>query len=845
MMRAPLATTTSPLHRARMQCPPPAPLSLSRPRLLTCLDQGRRLPLTLVVAPAGFGKTTLLAEWAASQPSSVVWLSVDESDRDLSRFVADLCMALEAPFTPLSSAALARMRQWPSAPARETGATFAATLHELDADVVLVVDDFHRAASLPVEEFLRGLLQVPVPRFHLMLGTRGDPALPLRRWRLDGRIAEIRASDLQCTDAEALALLDEIAPAPDNALLVPSLQQQMEGWMAGLRMAAMALRGGAGRDRITPHCTIEPGVLALLAEEVLDQQTADVQDFLLRTALPDAFSIGLAGVLLDETSADLCQAHVDALFRHGLFLERTEGDWFRYHPLFLTLLRQQGLRRLSDTARNALHARTSAWFAEQGMVEEAIRYRLASHDPPGAAALVEAQVHPALNRGDRRLIAAWLELLPDTLLWSSPWLLLARGWVSDLAGHFASRTHLLATAERLMEHTALEPLERRALQGEIATQRVSNLALIEIDPEATLALAQQALADTPDEHRFVAGIATQIIGCALQTLGRTAEAVQWLTEAATRDEERVDVKLMQALSALTYIHLQAGNAPAGEHVARHLLALTERHDLLGYAAWAHRTLGWNAYERNDLAMAVPHFAAILDDSRRVHLSAACEAAFGLALAYQAQGAGAEADRVLQRLDAIILELNALEYQPIIRGFHARLSLLRGRPEPALVWLRSDDIGLMGVTMHSKEHTLTTRIKVQLAEGSPECLADAERSVEDLIAFAASRHFPMRQAELLALAALVYEARDKPEAAVAAMARSVALASAMGLRRTYLDLGPAVVPHLRQVAAQTPPTPYLEGLLDAFRNAASQAGNAAVLPDARAARMRSRRIRPRQ
>jgi LuxR family transcriptional regulator, maltose regulon positive regulatory protein len=810
------AISGPPIRRGKLRLPQPGRGLVLRPRLTARLDRSLQVPLTLVSAPAGFGKTTLLTEWAASQTIPLAWLALDAGDRNLEHLATHIIAVIETLVPGVTAPVRDLLRRPLPAPAAEIGICLADALLDLAHDVVLVVDDYHVAASRDVERFLGGLLQSIPPLFHLLLATRSDPALPLARMRLHGHVNELRAADLRFSDEEARALLATAGRVEDNPALVAALQQQTGGWIAGLRLATLALPVVEDLVRINEIVAGNQHLMDFLVEEVLATQPVSVQDFLLRTAIVDRICAPLADTLLDLPQGD-SQAVLERLSHESLFLEPTDdGEWLRYHPLFHSLLLHQLEVRLRPQEIAALHARASTWFAARGFLDLAIQHSIAAGDMAGTATLVELHVSTALDREDWNTVASWLRLLPEAIIASRPTLLLAKGWVSHFSGRSVPIRTMLSELNALLMTLDADRSVTAALEAErdiLSFAAIGARFTTSPDPHEVVAFLRRTVEQTPAHHRLAAGLANFWLGCALQAIGRTDEALRWLTGVVEHSEERIDAGSIRALGGLMFVHRQAGNIRACEAVARHTLALAERHGLPVAAGWARWMLGWLAYERDELAIATEHFSAAVADYRRVHLHCACEAMFGQALVYQAQGMPADAASTLSRLLEIIFDSNALEYLPLFRGFEARLALLQGEPRRAIDWLQIED----GVTIESNaldafDHAFLTQIKVLLAEGSDESLARAWRVIEEFRTYTEARHHGAHQVEMLALSALVLDARGETEPALAALQRSVELAAHGEFFRTFVDLGPALTALLRQLAAHVPSMSYLHHLL---------------------------------
>ena len=396
-----------------------------RPRLVQRLDEGLAAGhrLTLVSAPAGFGKTTLVGEWVAGCGRPVAWLSLDEGDSDPSRFLTYLIAALQT-VVPGIGEGVVTVLQSPQPPPLES--TLTALLNELTTipgAVVLVLDDYHALDARPVDDALAFIVEHLPPQVHLVIATREDPALPLARLRARGQLTELRGADLRFTPSEAAAFLNEVMHLDLSAEQVAALDARTEGWIAGLQLAAISMQGRADVGGfIESFAGSNRFVLDYLLEEVLQRQSESVQAFLLRTSILDRLCGPLCDALLGDTNAS-SQETVEYLDRANLFLVPldTERRWYRYHHLFAELLRQRRQQAAGSAAdRDEDHIRASEWFEANGLEIEAFEHAAAGHDVERAERLIEGGGMPLHNRGALAPILRWLGSLPTTVLDARP-----------------------------------------------------------------------------------------------------------------------------------------------------------------------------------------------------------------------------------------------------------------------------------------------------------------------------------------------------------------------------------------------------------------------------------------
>ena len=407
---------SGPLLETKLHVPRWQRSLVARPRLSERLRRGAESALTLVSAPAGFGKTTLLAEWlavAAADERSVAWLSLDQRDNDPALFWTYLVAALNAG-APAVGAGRLLLLQRPQPP-NEAG--LVALLNDLDAisnDVVLVLDDYHVIEARDVQDGMAFLLEHLPPQIHLVIASRTDPALPLARLRGRGELAEIRAADLRFTPGEAAAYLNGVGLAL-TAADVAALEGRTEGWIAALQLAALSMQG---REDVTAFIDGFAGddryIVDFLAEEVLQRQPEHVQHFLLQTSILDR----LSGPLCDAvTGQDGGKTKLAELERENLFLVPLDDRrrWYRYHQLFADVLHARLRDEQPDDVPD-LHQRASEWYEQNGEPSEAIRHALAAGDFERAADLVELAIPAMLRNRQEAAVLGWLELLPDEVV---------------------------------------------------------------------------------------------------------------------------------------------------------------------------------------------------------------------------------------------------------------------------------------------------------------------------------------------------------------------------------------------------------------------------------------------
>ncbi len=466
---------SEPLLLTKLHVPRQRSNVVLRPRLIERLNDGMHRKLTLISAPAGFGKTTLVGEWVAGCECPVAWLSLDEGDSDPSRFLAYLGAALltiDGTNTGDSSGLL-----HPSQPqSRSTESLLTELLNEISAipnRFVLVLDDYHVIDSKPVDQALKFLVEHQPPQMHLAIATREDPPLPLARLRASGQLSELRAADLRFAPAEAADFLNQVMGLNLRDADITALDSRTEGWIAGLQLAALSMQGISDTgDFIKAFAGSNRFVLDYLAEEVLERQPNRVRDFLLQTAILDR----LSGSLCDAvTTQDGGRGMLEALERGNLFVVPLDDQrqWYRYHHLFADVLQAQLLDARPDHI-SSLHRRASAWYEQNGFASDAIRHALAAEDFDRAAGLVELAWSAMDVSYQSATWLGWVKALPDALIRVRPVLSVGYAWALLDGGELEASEARLHDAELCLDTptdkmVVVDQEQFRSLLASIAT----------------------------------------------------------------------------------------------------------------------------------------------------------------------------------------------------------------------------------------------------------------------------------------------------------------------------------------------------------------------------------------
>ncbi|HET7012538.1 MAG TPA: LuxR C-terminal-related transcriptional regulator [Streptosporangiaceae bacterium] len=797
------------LLATKLHLPSPQAGFVPRPRLVDRLDEGLGRGLVLVCAPAGYGKTVLLAGWAGHGRRPVAWLSLDAGDNDPARFWRHAVAALDGA-RPGIGGRIGPLLGPPPPPSFEPLVT--ALINELTAgpeasEVLLVLDDYHLVDSQPVHASVAFLLEHQPPGVRLVLASRADPPLALARLRARGQLTELRAAELRFTADEAAVMLREAARADLPDADVSALAERTEGWAAGLQLAGLSLRG---QEDVAGFVAAFTGshryVLDYLAEEVLELQPDQVRAFLLETSVLERLSGALCDAVTDRAGSQALLEHVE---RAGLFLvplDEVRG-WWRYHHLFADLLRAR-LQAEQSSRLPQLHRNAAAWFSEHGLADDAIRHAAAGGELGWAARLIEQHFDEVFYlRGEAATIQRWMAALPAELVQARPRLLLAQAQMAAAGGQAETVERAADAAERAFAGAADEPFEPTVgtdtsllanIPAHIALDR-SYAAQLRGDADGTAAFASQALTELGDDEWMVRSIAQGLLAVAEWLRGRLTEAEHafgssiggWRAAGQSTVTAWGGYQLSQVLLAQGRLDeavrtcqqaLETGAVPGTPSPAA--------------AGPAYACLGEVAYQRNDLDAALRYVTDGIALSRQFVYTAPMAAGLvTLAWIRHVSGdPGGALETIEEAVRAAPGPASVLNPVPAQR---ARLLLAQGDLAAAARWTQDSGLAADDEPDYAREPGHLVLARVLLAQGRP---GPALALLHRLHSAAVAQDRTGSLIEVGALRALALAATGEEAAAVAALAAALALACPQGYVRVFTDEGPPMAALLSRLIA---------------------------------------------
>lgn len=799
-----------PLLRTKLHRPQYDTDVVLRAQLFARLDEGLRYPVSLVSAPAGFGKSTLLSAWLQQCPVRSTWLSLDAEDSDLDIFLTYFVAAVRVlePQACAETEALARLSV--PAPIHVLAHQLVNDLDEIGQRFVLVLDDYDRIESQAVHELMSILVRRPPRALRLVLAARRDPPLPLARLRAAGLMAEVRMGDLRLQPQEVTAFWHSKLGQPLDTAAIDTLDRVIEGWPAGLRLAAISAYLSPDPQRTIASMASSSGhATEYLFREIFMHLTEDKQHCLLRIAVLDRFCGPLCDAMCaapdDQVAGSTGSGFVEWLKSMNLFLVPLddEGIWYRFHHLFLQLLRQQQKKRLGSADVAVLHTRASEWFAQAGLLDDALASALLIPSETLALAVIEQQRVAVLNQEDWPRMRRWLDLFSPQFYAQAPLLWLVKANV--LMNQFRM-AELDASLDNLAGYEAFAA-EAACLRAQTCFWRG--------DAARSLELARIALATLAPDNIHARGNALVMMAFALQMQGNAEAGLERLMQELNGAAEHNPVLTARILLAMTGVNQAVGRLSHVIRFAQRLLAVGEHSHLVASRGWGNYLLGCAYYWRNELAQAEKHFGAVVEQPLGAHAMASMHSHFGLALTYLAQGRLDESQDVAEAVQLWAAEAGAISLARQVEAFAAHLALLQGRQAAAFAWAATYAESPPSLPLYFLENTLLILAHVCLAQGRPDQLARAGRVLSDMHRFVEETHNSLHTIDVLALEALLYDALHQPERARDALQQALALAEPARVVRPFVDLGPRMAALLHAASKSEPHAPYAAQLLAAF------------------------------
>lgn len=790
------------LLTTKLYIPPPRPGLVTRGHLIERLNAGLTGRLTLVSAPAGFGKTTLLSAWAAHSDRPCCWLSLDEGDNDPGRFLAYFVAALGTAGIQVDPEPLQLLAN-PGPGQIET--VLNGIINQVAAagtPLVAVLDDYHRIQQPAVHDILAYLLEHLPPGAHLVLLTRADPPLPIARYRARGQINELRAADLRFSLSEGEQFLNQVHQLAVADGDVAQLVQRTDGWVAGLQLASLALSGRPDpRDYIRRFSGSQDYIADFLTTEVLDQLAEEVRSFLLKTAILERLSAPLCAAITGQADS---QEILKSLRHNNIFLQALDGEgrWYAYHQLFRDLLTQQLLSQYPQEVPG-LYLGASTWCQQHALIHEAIEYALQGGHIQLAAGLIEDQAQATLERSEMATFIRWVERLPETSLKDRPNLWIDYAWATLVSNREAG------SATRCLQQ--VQPVNDLGRGKLLCLSAI--VAAMQRDVDQSLELSRQALDILPAEAHFFRQVTGWNLSAALFLSGDEAGGV-----AALEDVARVSLASGNRLVAvvtrcrLGNIYQQQGHLNQAYQIYQQALEIAGRGRVQPLPAACEALLGlgkieWEWYQLESAADKLREGLALSRQWREV---VATDGAITLAHLLLSQGDAAQSNQVIEEARGTVAQKTQAETGQVYLEMRAvHLQLRQQQLDRAEAWVRQ-----RGLAQYLQPGTLDEALgrgtgvlrALELGVYSRVLLAgnaytQALALLEGLLRVLSPDRQRAQTIEAHLLKALALEGSGDRPGALQSIEKSLTLAAPGGYRRVFLDEDPAALVLMRALSCR--------------------------------------------
>lgn len=833
--------------RTKLFIPPLRPNLVERSRLVERLHDGIQLghKLTLISAPAGFGKTTLASEWIHSLQTDgavecdhqIAWLSLDEDDSNPTRFLVYFITALnqaEGEDVAFGESMLSMLDSPQSPPVEDVLVALINGISTVAHRVVVVLDDYHLIDSTPVDDTLTFLLDYQPPQMHLVIVTRSDPDLPLARLRAHGQLTELRAADLRFTSAETAAFLNKVMDLNLSAGDIAALESRTEGWIAGLQLTAISMKG---RDDAATFIESFTGshhfIVEYLLEDVLNQQPQRVQEFLLRTAILKRLNGALCDAL---TGLENGHSILENLVRDNLFIMRLDEQrhWYRYHQFFADVLRER-LHYTRPDEEIMLHLRASNWYEQNGFTDEAIEHALHAADHERTADLLEEHIEALWGQGEHSKLQRWLNALPEAFMYSKPIVSIFQARYQCNSGQLDAAERTLEAAEAALDANhapgpgsgaemgiVLRHSDEVKLRGRVAATRAI-MCSYQGDVAGIIARARQALSFLPEEDVTWRSVTAIVLGNAYGFKGDMQAAYEARFEAMKACQAAGDIYFVMISNLELAITLrEQGHLQRTIGLCRQQLQFAADRGLSQSRAvgWLLAIWGETLAELGELDAALKKAKKGFEQTLRsgdfqlIGWSFMC-----LTRVLVSRGDLAEAQELIRRMERFAQEASLPPWiTSQMSVWQVRIWLAQEDMTAIAQWIARSRLPTGNETIPPQEigffllfdYIVLARVLASLAQ-----LEESSELLRHLLAAAEVAHRTSSAIEILVLQALTLRAKGEPKEALSALELGLVLAEPLGFVRIFVDEGPAMAQLLCEALDENIAPQYVRHLLAAF------------------------------
>jgi len=815
---------STPLLTTKLYIPTPRRILVARPRLIETLNGGQDGKLTLISAPAGFGKTTLLAEWIGTNNKLFAWLSLDDGDNNLKRFFTYLIAALQQIDESIGEALLPILEATDDPPVEPMVTLLINNIASIEKEFSFVLDDYHLISNEEIHNAISFLLERLPPNAHIVISGRVDPPITISRLRARDQMIEIRPHDLRFIESEGRIFLNDVSDLDLSPEDIAALLSRTEGWITGLKLAALSMQGRKDKQEfVATFSGSHHYIIDYLVDEVVALQSDEVRSFLYKTSILDRFCAPLSDAVLEISDSRGIIRDIDEA---NLFLIPLDDErrWYRYHHLFAEFLIQR-LQEREPKDIPELHRRASEWFENDGLIVEAVNHSLVGEDYERAAQLVENIGPDMMMRSEFDQLEKWLDAMPKELVENWPWLCIIRAWMYDRWAQFDLGENYLMHAEAVVDrHASSNPDEaEKIIRGQIAAIRAL-YAIKKGQIPQSIEYSNQALDYLPEGY-FNRGVAYYPLGWAKCTQGDLSGAIQEFQEGRRTSMAAGNQILAQVITMDIGVAqiLQGHLHQAAETLREAIQFKYEKSEIkIPYAGPASVNLADILLEWNELDAAMSHLQEALKISIPAKLMDTIAIGYAsLARVYLAQGDLEGAVQVCEKAESMVRDIPDLEPDTKTKIIGSRVWLLLAQNKLTEAARFAHDKGLSADAEINYfiefKHIIFARILIYIGRenSARQELMDAHSILARTIEPAKLVGYISQMIEVLVLQALAFDAQGKHDQALNSLEESLSLAEPEGYIRTFLDEGEPMRDLLRQAYSREIHPNYVHKLLAAF------------------------------
>jgi len=815
---------STPLLATKFYIPPPRLNLVSRPRLIERLNAGQHGKLTLISAPAGFGKTTLLVEWISNSNMSFVWISLEDDDNNIKRFYTYLVASLHQIDEDVGDGILALLDATGDPPIETLNTLLINNIISMDKEFYLVLDDYHLITNQAIHQAVNYLLEHLPPNAHIVISGRVDPPIAISRLRARDQMIEVRPNDLRFIESEAKTFLNDLSGLDLSPEDLSALLSRTEGWITGLQLAALSMQDRQDKHEfVTAFSGSHHYIIDYLLDEVMARQSQEAQSFLYQTSILTRFCAPLCDAVVEISDS---KRIIHDINEANLFLIPLddERNWYRYHHLFADFLNQR-LRENEPENISKLHQRASEWLEENQLITEAINHSLIGEDYNRAAELVEDVGPEMMMQSEFDQLEKWMDAMPKELVENWPWLCIIRAWMYDRWAQFDLGESYLLRAEAVVDrHTSSNPDEaEKIIRGQIAAIR----ALYSIkkgEIPQSIEYSHQALDYLPEGY-FNRGVAFYSLGWAKCTQGDLTGAIQEFQEGRRTSLAAGNQILAQVIILdIGVTHILQGHLHQAAETLREASQFKYANSeiKIPYAGAASVNLADIFREWNELDAAMNHLQESLEISIPAKLMDPIAIGYAsMARVYLAQGDFEGAIQVCEKAERMVREIPDLEPDTKTKTMDSRVWLLLAQNKLTEAARFTQERGLSADAeinyFFDFKHVIFARVLIYSGRenSTPQDLMDAQSILAKILEPAKRVGYTGQMIEALALQALAFDAQGKHDQALNSLEESLTLAEPEGFERTFVDEGEPMQALLRQVESRGRMGGYAGKLLKAF------------------------------